>query len=100
MRLVTKKYSDGTIATGKHPLPKLSPNQQDRLRDHDCYNFGKRLKELRLHAGLTQSELEKASGLPSMVLPHYENGTRKPGLDNIRLICKGLNCSSYDLLCI
>lgn len=64
------------------------------------YNFGKRLKELRNQRSLTQSELEKLCGLPSMVLPHYENGTRKPGLDNILLICKGLKCSATDLLCI
>lgn len=25
--IVTKTYSDGTTATGKHPLPKLSPLQ-------------------------------------------------------------------------
>lgn len=95
--IVTKTYSDGTTATGKHPLPKLSPSQQESLNGN-YYSFGKRLKEIRLQKGLTQGELEKLAGLPSMVLPHYENGTRKPGLDNIRMICKGLNCSASELL--
>jgi hypothetical protein len=29
MKTETKKYSDGTIATGVLPLPELSPKQQD-----------------------------------------------------------------------
>lgn len=98
--IVTKTYLDGTTATGKHPLPKMSPSQQDRLKINDYYSFGARLKEIRLQKGLTQCELEKLAGLPSMVLSHYENGTRKPGLDNIRMICNGLNCSASELLCI
>lgn len=78
----------------------LSADKIDWGGKVQTYNFGKRLKELRSQRSLTQSELEKLCGLPSMVLPHYENGTRKPGLDNILLICKGLKCSATDLLCI
>lgn len=63
--------------------------------DHD---FCKRLWSLRNKAGLTQAQLESKSGLPSMVISHYENGTRKPGLDNIKALIKGLGCNASDLI--
>ncbi len=95
--IVTTKYSDGTLATGVYPLPKLSPKQQDRNLI-TAKEFKKNLISLRTKAGLTQVQLEKRAGLPTMVLSHYETGTRKPGLDNIIALCKGLNCTATELL--
>ena len=61
-------------------------------------DFCKRLRLIRTARGLTQSDLEVKSGLPAMVLSHYENGTRAPGLANIKALCKGLGCTATDLL--
>lgn len=63
-------------------------------------DFCKRLVDLRIQKGMTQSQLEKAAELPSMVLSHYETGTRKPGLDNIKSLCRGLGCTANDLIVI
>lgn len=65
------------------------------MKDRDfCY----RLKSMREERGLTQAQLEKLSGMPAMVLSHYESGTRKPGLDSIKSLCKGLKCTATELL--
>lgn len=92
-----KTYTDGTVATGYAPLPNLSPKQQDRKTEAGK-DFKNNLISLRIKAGLTQSQLEARAGLPAMVLSHYETGTRKPGLDNIITLCKGLNCTATELL--
>ena len=63
-------------------------------------DFCNRLVFLRIRKGMTQSQLEKASDIPAMVLSHYENGTRKPGLDNIKALCRGLGCTASDLIFI
>lgn len=62
------------------------------------YEFCKHLKALREKAGMTQNELEKASDLPTCVVSFYENGTRQPGLNNIKALCRGLKCSASELL--
>lgn len=93
----TKTYTDGTVATGNSPLPSLSPKQQDR-KTEARKDFKNNLISLRAKAGLTQSQLEARAGLPAMVLSHYETGTRKPRLDNIIALCKGLNCTATELL--
>ena len=64
-------------------------------KDNDFCN---NLKRLRLQYGFTQSELEIKSELPLMVISQYETGSRKPGLDNIKLLCKGLGCTASELL--
>jgi DNA-binding XRE family transcriptional regulator len=93
----TKTYTDGTVVTGCSPLPNLSPKQQDRKAEAHK-DFKHNLIYLRSKAGLTQSQLEARAGLPAMVLSHYETGKRKPGLDNIIALCKGLNCTATELL--
>jgi transcriptional regulator with XRE-family HTH domain len=41
--------------------------------------FGEKLRELRGKAGLSQSQLAKASGLPVDSIRNYEQGRREPG---------------------
>jgi transcriptional regulator with XRE-family HTH domain len=41
-------------------------------------DFSKKLHELRLRAGLSQSELAQASGIPVWTLRGYEQGRREP----------------------
>src|SRR5206468_10354494 len=40
--------------------------------------FGEKLRELREHAGLSQAELAKASGIPLWTLRKFEQGRREP----------------------
>lgn len=61
-------------------------------------DFCKRLKHLRESKGMTQAQLEKVAELPAMLISHYETGTRKPGLDNIKALCRGLKCTASELL--
>lgn len=75
----------------------IKPFRDKKMIDID---FCKRLVNLRTEKGMTQAQLEKAAGLPAMVLSHYENGTRKPGLDNIKSLCRGLGCNASDLIVI
>lgn len=42
MNTETKKYVDGTVATGDAPLPKLSPQQQDLFEQFQAHVFGMR----------------------------------------------------------
>ena len=60
--------------------------------------FKDKLKQLRVDAGMTQEELGRRSGLHSTVISFYEAGTRKPGLENIISLCKGLECNPDELL--
>jgi len=61
-------------------------------------DFCRNLKKLREAAQLTQVQLEKRAGFPETLISHYENGLRKPGLDNIKALCKGLKCTASELL--
>lgn len=62
------------------------------------YEFRDRLKKVRERSGLTQAELERRAELPAMLISQYETGTRKPGLDNLISIIRGLGCTANDLL--
>ena len=62
------------------------------------YSFGKRLKQARFAAGLTQLELGEKCGYNGDWIAQYEAGTRKPGLDNIILIIKALKINAGYLL--
>jgi transcriptional regulator with XRE-family HTH domain len=60
-----------------------------------------KLKQTREAAGITQTELAKASGISVRVLQNYEQGTRP--LNGARAItvyqiAKALNCTVEDLL--
>lgn len=47
-------------------------------------NFDKRLKELRLEMGLTQSELAKKLKVTQATVAKWENGDLEPSLDMLR----------------
>lgn len=63
-------------------------------RDED---FIRRLLVLRRKSGLSQSDFDKKMGLPKGSSAQYECGQRKPGLDNIKTMCKNLGCSFEEL---
>ena len=53
--------------------------------------FGRRLKELRKQANLTQQELGKLVGVTKVSICCYENGTRTPTLDTLKDLADSLN---------
>jgi transcriptional regulator with XRE-family HTH domain len=61
-------------------------------------HFGKRLREARLRAGLSQSELEDISGIPKARLSRYENGHVEPSIQTLNRVARALNVSEASLL--
>lgn len=59
--------------------------------------FGDRLRELRTNAGLTQSGLAEASGLPLGSIRNYEQGQREPLWDVVFRLADamGVSCESF-----
>jgi transcriptional regulator with XRE-family HTH domain len=61
-------------------------------------HFGTRLREARLSAGFSQSELEELSGIPKARLSRYENGHVEPSIQTLARLAKALNVSEASLL--
>ena len=61
-------------------------------------HFGHRLREARLAAGLSQSELEELSGIPKARLSRYENGHVEPSIQTLNRLARALNVSEASLL--
>ena len=61
-------------------------------------HFGKRLRETRLAAGLSQSDLEDISGIPKARLSRYENGHVEPSIQTLNRLARALNVSEASLL--
>lgn len=61
-------------------------------------HFGTRLREARLGAGLSQSELEELSGIPKARLSRYENGHVEPSIQTLNRLARALNVSEASLL--
>ena len=61
-------------------------------------HFGNRLREARLRAGLSQSELEDLSGIPKARLSRYENGHVEPSIQTLNRLARALNVSEASLL--
>ncbi len=64
----------------------------------DGKHFGNRLREARLAAGLSQSELEELSGIPKARLSRYENGHVEPSIQTLARLARALNVSEASLL--
>jgi transcriptional regulator with XRE-family HTH domain len=64
----------------------------------DGKHFGNRLREARLSAGLSQSELEELSGIPKARLSRYENGHVEPSIQTLARLSRALNVSEAQLL--
>jgi len=61
-------------------------------------HFGNRLREARLSAGLSQSELEELSRIPKARLSRYENGHVEPSIQTLNRLARALNVSEASLL--
>jgi transcriptional regulator with XRE-family HTH domain len=64
----------------------------------DDKSFGQRLREARVHAGLSQSELEEISGIPKARLSRYENGHVAPSIQTLERLARALGVSEASLL--
>jgi len=64
----------------------------------DGKHFGNRLRETRIRAGLSQSELEEISGIPKARLSRYENGHVEPSIQTLARLAGALNVSKASLL--
>lgn len=60
--------------------------------------LGKRIKQQRIMARMTQEKLAEASGISLSFLGHIERGTRKASLDTVVKICNALKVSPNLLL--
>jgi transcriptional regulator with XRE-family HTH domain len=64
----------------------------------DGKHFGNRLREARVGAGLSQSELEELSGIPKARLSRYENGHVEPSIQTLARLSRALKVSEASLL--
>jgi transcriptional regulator with XRE-family HTH domain len=60
--------------------------------------FGRRLRETRIRAGLSQSDLEEISGIPKARLSRYENGHVAPSIQTLERLARALGVSEASLL--
>ena len=64
----------------------------------DDLTFGQRLRQARLVAGFSQTELELRSGIPKARLSRYENGHVLPSLQTLGRLSEALGVSEATLL--
>lgn len=64
----------------------------------DELTFGQRLRELRVKAGMSQSDLEVVSGIPKARLSRYENGHVAPSIHTLERLARALGVSEAALL--
>ena len=72
--------------------------RQARCREQTASTSAIRLREARLAAGLSQSELEELSGIPKARLSRYENGHVEPSIQTLARLARALNVSEASLL--
>ena len=64
----------------------------------DERTFGQRLRETRVKARLSQSDLEEISGIPKARLSRYENGHVAPSIQTLERLARALSVSEASLL--
>jgi transcriptional regulator with XRE-family HTH domain len=64
----------------------------------DERTFGQRLRQTRIKAGLSQSDLEEISGIPKARLSRYENGHVAPSIQTLERLARALSVSEASLL--
>jgi len=61
-------------------------------------SFGQRLRQTRIRGGMSQSDLEEASGIPKARLSRYENGHVAPSIHTLERLARALGVSEAALL--
>jgi transcriptional regulator with XRE-family HTH domain len=67
-------------------------------RSHGIATFGQTLRRARLDAGMTQSQLVEASGIPKPTLSRYENDHVMPSLTTLARLAAALDLAEGALL--
>ncbi len=68
------------------------------MKAKDFYKkFGKRLRDLRIRAGITQDELAECVGVATKTVSYWENAHNPVALNKIPLIANALNVPVYKL---
>ena len=62
------------------------------------YNFGKKLRQIRLLCYLSQADLAKKMGVPAYTISNWEQGRSEPCIEDIRRLCEVLRITASDLL--
>jgi transcriptional regulator with XRE-family HTH domain len=60
--------------------------------------FAKRLRQIREEKGWDQDEVAIRAGLPRSIISFYENMKRRPGYENILILCKTLKVNASYLM--
>jgi transcriptional regulator with XRE-family HTH domain len=63
----------------------------------DPKRFGRRLRELREQAGLSQTALAEAAGISQSAIAHWEQGLREPIWSNVLALAAalGVDCLAF-----
>lgn len=64
------------------------------------YKIGKRIKELRNEAGLTQKQVAKLLNKSETGFASWEQGLAEPSVNDLRLLCVIFNVSADEFLCL
>jgi len=64
----------------------------------DIVRVGDRMRAARVGAGMSQADVEKASGVPKTMLSRYENNHVSPSLDSLGRIAIAIGVSQGSLL--
>ena len=83
-----KRFIDAVLAAGTHIPKELIGHQPSTL-----------VKSLRKRLRMTQRQLGKRVGLPQSYIAKIESGKKKPTLETLEKIFRGLHCSLALLLC-
>jgi putative transcriptional regulator len=69
----------------------------DVATDPRLVQFGRRLRELRQEAGLTQTELAERAGVKRDAVARWERGAREPGWFNVVALAEalGVDCLAF-----
>lgn len=72
--------------------------QEEQVAREGRQVLGRRLKRLRIQAGLSQEQLAKRSGISRVTLARIELGEHSPRMDTLRALARGLGCDVKELL--
>lgn len=64
----------------------------------DRRSLAKQLRKLRIERGMSQYDIEKATGIDRTTISAYENGIREPSMNNLNKLAD-LYLVSLDYLC-
>lgn len=76
----------------------MKNNSHNRKRTPIRIEFGKRVREKRYDANMTQEELAEKADLHPTYVGSVERGERNIALENIVALARALECSSRDLM--